>query len=142
MLVIKFLKIVGLPAVKYVLGMVENNRARAASRELGETKLKMARINKETKVELADHEIQVLRTRGRLASWGDEYVIILVSLPIIVGTLGAVVSIGAPETGGRLLAASDKIANLMTGEQIDYPALWGLVVAAALGTKAIVGGKK
>ena len=123
---------------KVVDGVAGHFRARARARESAaavEAKVRLAKVNHDAKVELADHEIQVLRTKGQGASWKDEYVTILVSLPVIVAGLGAVLSVFAPEAGGRLVAASETMAGVMTGDAIDYSELWLIVVTVALGTK-------
>ena len=98
-------------------------------------KIQLATVNKDAKLELADHEIQVLRTQNAGSSWKDEYVTLLVSVPILVSILGTLVSILFPDTGARILSSAEQIKDLMTGNSIDYAELWLIVVATALGTK-------
>ena len=100
-------------------------------------KIALAKVNKDAKLELADHEIQVLRTKNADNSWKDEYVTVLVSMPIIVSALGSIVGVAFPEVGGRMGVAAAEIADIMTGETIDFAWLWGGVVSVSLGTKSL-----
>ena len=100
-----------------------------------DAKVELARANHEARLELADHEIQVMRTQNSGDSWKDEYVTLLVSAPILVSILGVLTSIPYPDMGARLLFAASQIAEIMTGGTIDYAALWLIVVTVALGTK-------
>ena len=87
------------------------------------------------RVELSGHELQVMRTRAQPSSWKDEYVTLLVSIPIIVSSVGALVEVAFPNEGIALGKAASDIAAIMTGESIDYAELWLIVVSVALGTK-------
>ena len=98
-------------------------------------KVDLARVNKESRLELAGHELQVLRTQGAGGSWKDEFVTLLVSVPIIVSMAGALITVYDPYLGGRLMEAAHEIALIMTGDSIDFAELWLIVVATALGTK-------
>ena len=100
-----------------------------------DAKVELARVNHDARLELADHEIQVMRTRNSGDSWKDEYVTLLVSTPILVSILGVMISLLHAEMGARLLQAANQIAMIMTGGTIDYAALWLIVVTVALGTK-------
>ena len=133
--VITLFKLLGGPVIKAVTDTIQKRQNRKASEQQAEAKLKLAKAVQAGKVELADHEIQVLRTKGQVDSWKDEYVLILVSLPILVGTVGAIVTIWDLETGGRIMTASTRIADLMTGKYIDYAELWLMVASASMGLK-------
>ena len=102
-----------------------------------DARIKLAKVNRDSKLELADHEIQVLRTKASGDSWKDEFVTLLVSVPIIVSMAGALVEIVNVEIGARLLESAQKITAIMTGNTIDYAELWLIVVATALGTKPL-----
>ena len=125
---------VGCPAHRRLLheaGRSEDRRGRDSG------KIALAKVNKDAKLELADHEIQVLRTKNADNSWKDEYVTVLVSMPIIVSALGSIVGVAFPEVGGRMGVAAAEIADIMTGETIDFAWLWGGVVSVSLGTKSL-----
>ena len=84
---------------------------------------------------MAGHELQLLRTKGAEGTWKDEYVTLLVSVPILVSVLGSIVSIFLPETGIVIMTSAEQIKDIMTGSTIDYSELWLIVVATSLGTK-------
>lgn len=125
---------------KIVEGVSGHFRRKTEAREKRQAidaKIQLARIQKNARIELADHEIQVLRTEKSGDSWKDEFVTILVSVPIMVSVVGALVQVGDPETGDRLLTAANRIAEIMTGNAIDFAELWLIVVTVALGTKPL-----
>lgn len=100
-----------------------------------EAKIQLAQVEHAGRVELAGHEIQVLQTKNAGDSWKDEYVTLLVSVPILVSVVGSLVSIVEAEIGARLIRAAGEIANIMTGDFVEFPTLWMVVVTTALGTK-------
>ena len=108
---------------------------RKATAQSAEARIRLAQVNKDARLELADHELQVLRTRAQTGSWKDEFVTILVSIPIIVAMVGALVAVAYPAAGYNLMIAAERITDIMTGKTIDFAELWLLVVAVALGTK-------
>ena len=115
--------------------------SRAAAREAAaavHAKIQLAKVNKDAKLELADQDLAVLRTQQAGDSWKDEYVVILVSMPIVIGAAGAIVSIFDPATGAKIQGAAGKIAGLMTGESIDFPELWLMVVGVSLGLRNLL----
>ena len=121
--------------IEMLSGFLRRRQEGRAAAQAVEAKVKLATVNKDAKLELADHELQVLRTKGQTDSWKDEYVTLIVSAPILVAVAGALVQVFEPFIGGKLLDASQKMADVMTGDTIDYPLLWGGVVAVALGTR-------
>lgn len=118
-----------------ISGHFRGKREAREARDAVEAKIRLAQVNRDATLDLAEHELQVLRTREQGGSWKDEYVTILVSVPIIVAMTGALMSVHDPEMGSRLLVAADKITGIMTGESIDFAELWLIVVTVALGTK-------
>lgn len=110
---------------------------RRATADAVDAKIRLAKVKTTGKLQLADHELQVLRTRSQMASWRDEYVTILVSIPIIIACVGALVGVWDENAGARLLEAAAKITAIMTGSTIDFAELWLIVVAVALGTKPL-----
>ena len=123
--------------VEGVAGFFKQRQQTKQAAQAVEAKIKLAHVNKDAKLELADHELQVLRTKGQSASWKDEYVTLIVSMPIIIAVVGAIAEVFFPAVGAKLMEAGQKTADVMTGEVIDYPVLWGSVVAIALGTKPL-----
>lgn len=125
-----------------VVGPIANyftaRQRRGQSKDTLEAKITMAKVNKEAKLELADHEVQVLRTKGAVDSWKDEYATIVVSIPILIATFGALVQVFWEDTGARLLQAANIIAEIMTGPTLDYSVIWLAVVGAALGLKRML----
>lgn len=128
-------------ALSRLVGAVsEHLRGRRAARDAAaavDARVRLAKAETDGKLQLASHELQVLRTRGQDGSWKDEYVTLLVSAPILVGIAGALAQAAHPPTGAALLAAADAIRDLMTGGAIDYPTLWMIVVTVSLGTRPL-----
>ena len=118
-----------------IAGIIKGKMAAKEQRATIQAKVQLAKVNKDSKLELADHELQVLRTQNAGGSWKDEYVTLLVSVPILVSMVGSLVSIVWPDVGARLITAGGDIATIMTGELIGYPELWMVVVTTSLGTK-------
>ena len=127
-------KILGLVA-KPIADYFTKREERKTAEDAIHGKIALAKANKESKLELADHELRVLRTKDAGGSWKDEFVTLLVSVPIIIAMAGALVMVVEPVVGERLLEAAKHITAIMTGDTIDYAELWLIVVATALGTK-------
>ena len=126
-----------MPVVGVVSSSISKYQDRVASETAAMAKLEIARLNKETKIELKDHELDKLRIKDWKYSWKSSYVVVLVSLPVIIGSIGAVIGVWLPEDGGRMLVAAQQIANLMTGENVHYAGVWLGVISAVMGMKII-----
>ena len=100
-------------------------------------KIQLAQTTTEGKLELADHELAVLRTKNAGDGWKDEFVVILVSFPIIVGAIGSMMSVYDVSLGAKIQDSAKEIASIMTGETIDFAELWLMVVGACLGVRIL-----
>ena len=132
---ITIIKLIANSLIAPLTNYIKRRGQRKASEASAEARIRLAQVNHEARVELADHELQVLRTKAQSGSWKDEFVTVLVSIPIIVAMAGALVSLVYPATGYNLMIAAERITDIMTGKTIDFAELWLLVVAVALGTK-------
>ena len=124
-------------AVDGIVNLFKGAQETRQHRATIDAKIQLARVDKESKLELAGHELQVIRTQNAGGTWKDEYVTLLVSIPILVSAVGSLVTVAHVEIGARLIRAAGDIADIMTGDVIGYPELWMIVVTTALGTKAL-----
>ena len=123
-----------LPAIGGFFTKRQENRAAADS---AKAKLATAQLEGKQQVELSELELQRVRTVMSGGTWKDEFVVLVVSAPILLALAGGLVTMADPATGQALVNVGYQMAALMTGEEVEYPTIWLLVVSACLGLRAV-----
>ena len=98
-------------------------------------KIELAKVDHANRLDLSEHELHVLSRKSWDAGWKDEWVVILVSVPIVTMWLGALLH--AFTGNPTLLESGTLMAEMLSGKTVDYPTLMLMVIGAVLGIKTV-----
>lgn len=114
----------------------QNQRSQAAQ---AQAKLQLAKLNQAAQVTLTDQEWEAIVASKQDSSWKDEYVTVLITSPIALILLGALVAVyslaldGSADT--RLLDAVSLALSRLKDAGVEMGYLMNATVLAALGLK-------
>lgn len=123
--------------VSGILNPVSNaykaNQDRKKARETGEAKLKLAKENNDTQLDMTQAEWEALSKKNEDGSWKDEWVTIITTLPIPIIFLSAIAS---AYLGDPLYLESAKQGVTAIKELLpNYEGIVEVVIYAALSIK-------
>ena len=119
------------PLIKLGTSFLDN---RQNARSL-KAKLELAKVNKEARLELSDIDLAILSRRSWDKGFKDEYIVIVVTFPLIISFIG---SIYAAFTGDTvLLDAGDQMAGMLSSDRLSYSEIMLAVIGAVLGIRAM-----
>ena len=126
-------------AVKGVDGWFKSSAERKAVRVQTKAKIELAKQNTENTIELNRSEWENLSIPGLDKSWKDEWVTIIITLPIVVQMVGTILAGFFGDE--RLLTASkemvDNLNNLFNGGSLglSFGDVAAVVIFAAIGLR-------
>ena len=118
-----------------VAGIFQANIERKSAAETGKAKLLMAKEDGDTEITLKDKEWEAIAVKSTQGSWKDEYVTIVITSPLVLLILGALIQAIFQYDGvlDGVSLALDRLALL----NVDMGALMYIVVLAAIGFKGL-----
>lgn len=122
-----------------VIGWFSKKQEIKSAKQTAEAKLAQAKTDGNFHLQLSDREWEALAVKGTQDSWKDEYVTILITSPIALILLGAVLTAFGVDAGPKLLTGAKDGIKELTTLGMDYGFVLSAVVLAAIGLKV---GKK
>ena len=115
----------------------------AAKNELKQTKvtaqakIAMAKADTASKLELSGAELQTLRVAEMGQTWKDEYVVLLVTSPMLAMIIGTLVDPILLAVGSEysIFAAGERMLKVLTGIEGEYAWVFHGVVVSCLGLR-------
>ena len=113
----------------------ELKQTRAKSR----AKLAVMKADKESQDSFNAAEVQALRVKGMSETWIDEYITVLVTSPLSIMMLGALIDPIFPAMGidYSLFNAGERMLKVLTGIEGEYAWVFHGVVVSALGLREV-----
>jgi hypothetical protein len=121
-------------AVKGVTDLFNKKTERKLANDAIKGKLAQAKINGDHEVTLKDAEWESLSVQGQGETWKDEYVTVLVTLPLVAILCGGVYFAFSGDS--RLLDGTIEALARLKELGVDMGELMYIVVIAAVGLKA------
>ena len=121
-------------AVKGVTDLFNKKTERKTARDAGRAKLALAKQNGDQEVTLKDAEWESLSVEKSGETWKDEYVTVLITLPLVAILCGGVYF--AFTGDDRLLTGTIEALAQLKELGVDMGELMYIVVIAAVGLKA------
>jgi len=119
--------------VKPLSSMYTKNQDRKQAKETGRAKLSQAKLSNETQITLSDAEWEAINAANQDSSWKDEYVTIIITLPVVGILAGAVWLAYAGDA--RLLTGTVEGIRALNEAGVDMGEMMTAVVFAAVGLK-------
>ena len=118
-----------------VAGIFQANIERKSAAEAGNAKLAVAKEAGDTEITLKDKEWEAIAAKAAQGSWKDEYVTIIITSPLVLIIIGAIIQAAFGYSGvlDGVSLALDRLAIL----KVDMGALMYIVVLAAIGFKGL-----
>lgn len=120
-----------------VIDLIGKREARRKAKITGRNKVAAIRANSEADVAMSRAEWENLAVRGLDDSWKDEFVLVLATGPLAVALLGALIDpvLAACGIPYSLLATAERMMSIYGSAGVDYAAVLGIAVLAALGIR-------
>jgi len=119
--------------VKPITGLWHGHQERKHALKTGQQKLKEAQMTGELKRDLTDAEWEAVSVNKQDSSWKDEYVTVIVTLPIPLLILGGILLAFNPES--QLLSGVVTGIKEINGLEGNLSEMMMVVVYAAVGLK-------
>ena len=125
---------------KVVDGVVGHFKAKSElkqTRAKSQAKLQMMAADRESKDQFSAQEVQSLRVKGLNRTWKDEYIILLVTSPLTMQVLGALIDPIFPALGIEysLFERGERMLKVLTGLEGEYAWMFHAVVISTLGLR-------
>ena len=113
----------------------QKNQDRKQARETGEAKIAQSKVEGNKEITLTDQEWEAISKKSESDSWKDEYVTIVITLPLILIFVGSL--FGGFTGDYTILDETVKAIGKLSETGVDMGALMTAVVYAAVGIKAV-----
>lgn len=127
------------PIVELVSGYVSKRQMQKATESAAKAKLQLAKLNGDNQVTMTDQQWEAIVSSKQDSTWKDEYVTVLITSPIALILLGAIVSVYSTAVDGvadtRLLDGVSLALMRLKEVGVEMGYLMNATVLAALGLK-------
>lgn len=119
---------------KPIFGHLNKKQERKQAKEQAYAKLEQSKVDGNFKVQFTNQEWEAIKASQETETWKDEYVTVIVTLPIVTLLGGGIASVfGYPQ----LLEGTVKGIEAIQALDVDFGALMQTVVYAAVGIRVV-----